>query len=594
MTPGAPTPRTSRRQFLRGATILGVAAAGGSILAGCGTQSRGEGASGTRAETLFIAGLFWGAPTTFNPLNPTVQWPCQQNGDAQPLLYETLLGYNVLDGSLEPILAESHERADPATIAVKLHPDAKWHDGKPVTADDVIYTFELAKRHTAAWYSAAWNFITGITKDDGQTVRVALDPKMPNAGMAETYLSSVLILPAHVWEGIERENKDVTQFANLEPVGSGPYKLASYNANQVVLERFDDYWGRSVSGGLPAPRRIVHPIFKDNAAGNLAFERGEVDVSQQFAPQIWQMWEDKNLPVGTWLKEPPYHIPGNIPMLVVNTTKPGLNNPKVRLALAHAIDYARIAETAMSKYSDPANSSIILPRGAEAEFFDKANVEANGWTYDPDRAKQILEQELGAKKGGDGVYQLPDGTKLGGWTVQTPTGWSDWQTAAETAAENLKALGIGVTTEFPQAPQVTSAVQNGDFDLAVWSPPNGASPGSPWARFRDVLDSRGVPPPGQSAFYNFGRFSNKQAEALLDQAASAEGAEAKRLFAELDKIFMQNAPMIPLMYRPLEFYEFNESVWKGFPTADNPYAPPMFQGAGIKWLYEIKAGETEG
>jgi peptide/nickel transport system substrate-binding protein len=75
--------------------------------------------------------------------------------------------------------------------------------------------------------------------------------------------------------------------------------------------------------------------------------------------------------------------------------------------------------------------------------------------------------------------------------------------------------------------------------------------------------------------------------ALLDKAATATGDELKTTLLQLDTIFMQKAPMIPLMYRPLDFFEYNGSVWKGFPTEKNPTAPPTFSGAGVLWLYDI-------
>ena len=157
--------------------------------------------------------------------------------------------------------------------------------------------------------------------------------------------------------------------------------------------------------------------------------------------------------------------------------------------------------------------------------------------------------------------------------------------------ENLKAVGLNASAQFPQPPQTITNVQNGNFDLAVFYV-SGASPGTPWQRFRDALDSRGVPPIGQSAFYNYGRFTNPQWAGLLDKAATATGAfmmgiALKSLFTQLDTIFMQNAPMIPIMYRPLDFFEANETAWTGFPSSATNSAAPMFRGAGVDWLYQI-------
>jgi peptide/nickel transport system substrate-binding protein len=260
----------------------------------------------------------------------------------------------------------------------------------------------------------------------------------------------------------------------------------------------------------------------------------------------------------------------------------------VRRAIAYAIDYPNIAATAMSSYSDPANASLIVPTGYEEKYYDKAGVDAEGWTYDPDKAVEILEKELNCTKGSDGIYALPDGTKLGGWELITPTGWTDWNTACEVVAKSAKAVGIGIETKFPQAPTMQKAMQNGDFDLCMYSY-TGVSASSPWIRFRDALDDRGIDPIGKTAFYNYNRFSHPDVPGLLDTAAGAKtDEEAKTAYQALDKIYREQIPVVPLMYRPLQFFEFNESNWSGFPTSENPYAPPTFQGAGIGWLFKIK------
>lgn len=564
----------SRRQVLFGAAALGVAAAaGGGLLEACssGTNGTGGGGGGTdaRHQTLFVAGFQWGPPQNFNPTNPNAVWPTAV--DQMQLLYETLVGFDLRDGSLKPHLAASLDTPDPKTIVVKVQPDAKWADGQPVTADDVVYTFDLAKRHTEVPWSSIWTYLTSVTKTDDKTATFALNPANVNPGIVKANLSTTPILPSHLWTQYESANPKIVEFTNTQPVGSGPYKLESYNATQVKYVRDDGYWGKSVHGKVPPPKWIVHPIFKDNAAGDLALQQGQVDVSQQFTPQIWKMWQDKHLPVSTWFDKPPYHLPGSIPMMVINTTKPGLNNPKVRIALAHAIDYARIAATAMSQYSDPAQASVILPTGAEQQYFDAAAVQANGWKFDQAKAKSLLQAT---------------GVKLSGLKMITPTGWSDWQAALNIVVDNLKAIGVGIEANFPEAPQCTTAVQNGNFDIAIWYIA-GAGPAAPWQRFRDVLDSRGVPKPGASAFYNYGRFTHPQVAGLLDKAATASGDELKGLFKQLDDIYRENAPMIPLMYRPLDFFEANASFWTGFPSSANPTGPPTFRGDGIAWLYGL-------
>ena len=215
-------------------------------------------------------------------------------------------------------------------------------------------------------------------------------------------------------------------------------------------------------------------------------------------------------------------------------------------------------------------------------------MEDEGCTYDKAQAISILEDELKAKKGSDGIYVLPDGTKLGGWKLITPTGWTDWNTACEIVAKSAQAVGIGITTEFPQAPTMQNAMFNGDFELVMYNY-TAVNPASPWTRFRDAMDDRGVPEAGKRAFYNYNRFSDPEVPALLDTAAGAKSdAEAKTAYAALDKIYREKIPVIPLMYRPMDFYQFSQTNWENFPTEENPYAPPMWQGAGVQWLFKIK------
>jgi peptide/nickel transport system substrate-binding protein len=536
-----------------------------------------------RDETLYVAGMQWSTFVTFNPLAAVATFPAIGENT---YTYEPLFAFNVATGAIDPLLAKDVTFTDETTAVVTLQEGTHWQDGEPLTPDDVVFTYGLAKNFNVRNYSNFWDYVTDVTATGERTIEFKMNPDRINVGQLKRFLSNVHILPEHIWA--ERaKTDDLATYVETDPVGSGPYKVLDYSVERIALVRDDNYWGTAIYG-TPAPKYIVHPIFASNDEGNLALQRGEVDLSQQFAPQIWKMWEDLKLPVGTWFAEEPYYIPGNIPFLIINVHKPGLDNPLVRRAMAYAINYPQIAATAMSRYSAPAQSSLIIPEGGEAKYFSADQVAQLGWEYNPDKAKEILEQELKATKGSDGIYVLPDGTRLGTYTAMAVYGWTDWQTAIEIAAQNLTEAGIDVKTEFPEQPVLYSRRNAGDFDMLIFTY-SGATPASPWQRFRDVLDDRGVPDFGESANWNYGRFSNPDVPALLDQAAATTDVETQQqLFAQLDKIFLENIPVIPLMYRPLEFYEFNESVWTGFPTAANPVAPPMHEEAGVELLYVIR------
>lgn len=538
-----------------------------------------------RNQTLYVAGFEWQTPSNFNILNGNPDWPSQNNFEE---IYESLFAYNQLKNSLDPMLAKDLKIVDATTMQVTLQDGTKWQDGQPLTTDDVIYTYNLAKSQSDLNYSTLFDYISDISATGDRTLQIKLNPKQINPGFVKNYLRQIRILPKHIWQARESGGK-LSQFVETKPVGSGPYTLMDFSPERIVLQRFDDYWGKTAFGGLVVPKYIVHPIFKTNDVGNLAFQNGEVDVMQQFTPQIWKMWQDAKAPVGTWFDKEPYYLPASIPMLVINVHKKGLDNVLVRKALAYSINYALIAKTAMSQYSIPANASLIIPGGGEDALFNADQVKANGWTYDPAKAKDILENQLKAKKGSDGIYVLPDGTRLGPWSARTPNGWTDWQTAINIVVQSAKASGIELTEDYPDAPVVTNKIQNGDFDLNLWYIA-GAGPASPWQRYRDMLDNRGVPDMGKTAFWDYGRFTDPKVADLLDKAGqAADPTTVKDVFSQLDKIFQDNVVGIPLMYRPQEFYEYNQKSWNGFPNSANSWAPPQFADAGIEWLYKIKA-----
>ncbi|MEU6860718.1 ABC transporter substrate-binding protein [Glycomyces sp. NPDC046736] len=572
---------THRHSGPRRRTVLQSSAAlsAGGLLAACTGASGGDGP----ATTLYTTGLQDGEPNNFNPLGWTACWPV---GNYVVYTYETLFNFNLLTGEAEPLLAAGIEWAENVGT-VTLQDGAAWQDGTPLTGADVVSTFSMGDRNEGIAYADLWTYIDAIESPDDKTVVFTLDPQTPQKLRLMALLCFTYILPKHLWD--EVPDAELTEYANLEPVGSGPYKLESYTHQDVTLVRNDDYWGNDVHG-KPNPLKVVHAIYEGNDAANLSFQNGDIDVSAHFLPRVNELWEDRGLPVKTWETAAPYHLPGSIPMLIINTATGPLADSRVRRALAHAIDYAKIAESAMAGMSEPANASVILPEGAESVHYN-AEAAAAGWSYDPAETARILEEEVGAAKGGDGIYVLPDGTRLGPFKAATPQGWTDWNAALDIVATTATNAGIEVVTEFSDWSEVNDNLGNGAFDMVCWYVSD-VSPTSPWSRIRDLIDDREVPPVGQMAFWNFGRFKHDAVAGLLDEAATApDEATATAAYTQLDDIIRAEAPAIPLMYRPLEFFQFSEKNWTGFPTKEDPYCAPMQAMTGIKFLSRIKPVE---
>jgi peptide/nickel transport system substrate-binding protein len=547
-----------------------------------------------RNQTLYVNGLQWGAPANFNPLAASPAWPIAIGG-GRDLTYETLFMFNQLDGSLQPLLGSKYTWTDDHTLTVTMNKDAHWNDGKPLTADDVAYTYNLGKKYDVS-FKGYWDYLESVTATDASTVTIKLSKTNYNRLTILESLSGLYILPKHIWEALETKDNnsivDLRKEMNDKAVGSGPYKIFFYNDQKITIARDDNYWGKATSafGKLPAPLYITHNIFKDNAAGDTAFKAGEVDVSQQFTPKVWDMWAN-GAPVKTYLKAAPYYIAGSIPEIIFNTTKKGLDNPVVRKAIAMSIDYKKISDVAMSGYSAAMVPSLNLLTSAEQALIDPAQLTSLQWTTDVAAANKLLDTV--STKGADGIRVLKDGTKLGTWFAECPYGWSDWNASLEIVAQSAKAVGIDIKTKFPESPVWTNDEQNGKFDIIMDTPGGGPSPSQPWARARALMSSLSVPAVGTPAFWDYGRYKSAAADALLLKIPQeTDAAKLKDLYTQLNKIYLTDVPTVGLMYRPALFYTVNEKVWTGFPVdGDGSNVPPMIctDQYGIKALYMIKA-----
>ncbi|WP_145029505.1 ABC transporter substrate-binding protein [Paenibacillus sp. Y412MC10] len=543
-----------------------------------------------RNETLYINGIQWGPPSNFNLLSGNPAFPINY-GNSRELVYETLFMINQLDGKLEPLLGTKYEWTDDMTLHIELNKDAKWSDGQPFTSDDVVYTYQLGKKYDINW-SNYWAYIADVTADGPNAVKIMLNKDNPNRLTVLDSIELIPMMPKHIWEEIEKKSNNdlatIRKEVNANPVATGPYKIYFYNDQKITIVRDDNYWGKSLFGKLPAPKYITHVIYKDNAAGDLAFKSGQVDVSQQFIPQVWNMWKN-GAPIKTYLKDAPYYVPGSMPSIFFNFSKKGLDNPDVRRAIAMSIDYKKISDLAMSGYSAAMQPSLTLNTDAESKYVDQAAIKSLQWTTDVKAANELLDS-IGAKKGKDGIRVL-NGTRLGPFEVECPYGWSDWNAALEIVAQSAKAIGIEIRTKFPEAPVWTNDLQTGKFDIIMNTPAGGVNPSQPWSRAHDIMYSKEVAPLGEMAFWNWGRYKNDKADQIIDKIPSVtDQGELKTLYTDLTKIWLTDIPSIPLMYRPWVFHTVNESVWKGFPVdGDGSNIPPQIamDGAGIRALYQI-------
>jgi peptide/nickel transport system substrate-binding protein len=563
-------------------------------------ESNAESGQTPRNETLYFSGQQWGAVNDFNPLssNSNNAMMIAQNDAARTLVWETLFMYNQLDGKLYPLLAKEYKQED-KVFTVKMNADAKWSDGTPLTAKDVKFTFEV-HRDMKTGQASMWDYIESVEAPDDETVVITAKSENYNPLKVLEVLPKMYILPEHqMTKLIEKNDKDpdkVKTDKNEDFIGSGPYKLYFTDETKIVLIRDDNYWGQAESmwGKLPAPKYIAHNVFSDNNAGSVAFQQGEVDVSQQFMPEIWKMWEEQDLPVSTYIDEPPYYECVALPTAIINVTKPGLDNVAVRKAIAMATDYDKIAKTAMSGYTPLMSEvppSLMNPTDVEQGLINKEELKELQWKGNQiDEAKALLDEANIKDTDGDGYREL-DGKKLS-FKVECPAGWTDWNAALEMVAAAGKEIGIEITTYFPEATVWTEDLQTGNFDIIMYTYA-GASISNPWTRcYQTLYSDGGKNKDADRVYYNYGRYSNKRADEIIDAIPTVtDEGKLKELYTELNKIYLTDVPCFALMYRPGTFHTVNESVWTGFPEKDDgTNIPPTdcTDGYGIAALYNLK------
>lgn len=353
-------------------------------------------------------------------------------------------------------------------------------------------------------------------------------------------------------------------------------------------------------GKLPAPKYLAHQIFKDNAAGFIALQAGDVDVSQQFNANIQDLWLDQGLPVSTYLPDAPYGIGASLPTAFYNQKSFGLDNQAVRQAIAMAVDYDTIIANAMTNQSatfEQVPRSLMNPTDGEQALYDHDAVADLQWAgSDIEGANALLDEAGIVDADGDGWREL-DGQKLS-YVATAPNGWSDWQAAIEVVAAAGKEIGIDITTNYPEWGVYQTVVTDWEalpetgYDIfMMWS--DGAGPTQPWGRIRHLISSEFAETIGNWNG-NWGGYSNPEADALIQAIPSeTDPAKLKEMYTELVKIYLTDIPSFTLMYRPQSFHAVNESVWTNFPHEGDGTTPPvppldLTDGWSIAGLYNLE------
>ena len=309
-------------------------------------------------------GVFWSDLKTSNPFVIS---------ESTQVIMITLI-YDMLmrigpDGKPQLWAAEAINPIDEKTIDVTIRKDLKFHDGKPLTAEDVKFTFDHMIKYQALYYKTALNALETTEVLDRYKVRFHL--KIPHAPFISQTLAMVPLLPKHIWERIEKP----TEYPNVPPIGSGPFRFDHWKkAQELKMSRFPDHFRPAHVDG------ILVIFYGTREAAFTALVQKETDVAILLIPH--QIEELKRYP---YIKTIQLPSTGSDSMMINCRRKP-FDDPKFRLALAHTIPRKQILEELYNGYGNM-GGSIIAPAN---QYWNNPKIKP--YPFDLDKAREILKQ----------------------------------------------------------------------------------------------------------------------------------------------------------------------------------------------------------
>ncbi|WP_034091048.1 ABC transporter substrate-binding protein [Streptacidiphilus albus] len=536
--------------YRRSGKILGVTAVAASMLfvSACGGSSSGAKGGGSNPNAILTVDNESGGLWTcgFNPFNSAVSFLSM--GD----IYEPLTFVNALQNDkTTPWLATDYAwSSDSKTLTFTIRNGVKWSDGTPMTAADVLFTFNELKKFPALDLNSVWAVLNSVTQSGDQVV-------FNFKSAATTYFyyiaDQVPIIPQHIWASI----KDPVGYADPNPVGTGLYVVKPCTPQNVTLKPNTYYW----QPGLPKVKTVDYPAFTSNDAANNYLATGQAQWGAQYIPNLNKFYLSKSKDYQSF--QPPMTQVAMFP----NLKDPLLSNVTVRQALAYATD-RQSASTVGESGEEPPGSQLGIVTQTYPQWIDPTAQSKDNYTYNPAKADSLLEG-LGAKKGSDGIYVL-NGQKLN-FTIINNGGYSDWVASLQEVSQGMKAAGIGLTVDNLSQADWNSKLLNGQFQLAYYGETGGPSP---YYELRQWLYSTNSAPIGQPAATNYERYSDPATDKLFDQfAATTDLATQKSIMGQLEELMLNDVPVIPVT-NAAAWYQYDTKNFSGWVTPQNQYAVP--------------------
>lgn len=464
----------------------------------------------------------------FNPLYANDDYTAYINN----LIFQSLVTVDA-GANLQPGLAESWKVSeDSKTITFHLFKNIKWTDGQPFTAEDVQFTLEFmsAKNYTGLnstyvqeiegfdeVHNNTAEHLSGIHVIDEYTI--AITTKEVYASFFEKIGRGVSIIAKHIWDGIPLEEVEQRTDLLQNPVGTGPFILQEYAADQyTTLVKNPEYYE-----GVPKLDKIIIQVVNpDTAQAQLLNNELDMIRVESLNPDDIKIYEDAGFEVTSNLLNAYQHM-------VINFNDPLLSNKDFRQAMAYAINREGIVASLLYGYGNVANTIYTK------EFFAYPGEAAlNDYAYSPDKALEILTTKVGLTYKDGTLYQNGTPVKL---TLMYPSGNKAREGAATVIQQNFKEIGIDLKLELVEFATLTSVLQErkaDSFQLALLGNGFGAD--------ADVTQNVGT-----GGSNNHSQYANTKVDKLLEEGlTSLDNGVRAPIYKEIATILNEELPVIYL------------------------------------------------
>jgi microcin C transport system substrate-binding protein len=504
---------------------------------------------------------------TFDNFNSVVAGVKGSLAMGTELFNETLMTAALDEVSTEyGLLAEAASHPDDfSSVTYRLRANARWHDGKPVTPDDVIFSFDAFKKNSP-YHGAYYRHVVKAEKSGEREITFTFDG--PGNRELPHIVGQLSVLPKHWWEGTDKSGKkrNVTQTTLEPPLGSGPYRLKDFVAgHSIVYEKVADYWGKDVNVtiGTRNFQQLRYEYFRDSTVALEAFKGDQVDWRTENSAKNWATSydfpavRDKRVV----LEEFPISNVGVMQAFAFNIRRDKFKDARVRRAFNFSFDFEEMNRTIffgqykrISSYFEGTElASSGIPEGKElailqsvkdkvpADLFSKPYTNPVGGSQQADRNN--MREALSAFR--EAGYEIKD-TKL----VHAKTGepYSVEFLAEDPSTErfvlfykpSLQRMGMTVNVRVVDSAQYENRLRQWDYDIIVASWGESLSPGN---EQRDFWSSQAADMPGSR---NLIGIKNPAVDALIDRVIFAKNRDDLVAATKaLDRVLLWNFYVVP-------------------------------------------------